>query len=243
MKGKNFIEKISIFAILCVLSVGHLVHAELLIKPSIGFSQVNHTDDFTNQQNLIGYGGGASENYLLNPQPHSRSIIGNLGVYFQFEAGLFVGATYDMNFVSINNYVHVRTSGLGLTAGYIYNGWFGSATYMFFMSGSKELKQNSSEQINFPRGGGSYYNNFNLNMRNGMGALFQVGYIKFFGDMIGVGPSLQVRTFLFNETECVGGADIQCGSDRDLHYGYTNYLNQTYRTFDISLSLDIFFKI
>lgn len=243
MKGKNLIEKSLIVIVFCILNIGYLAHAELLIKPSIGFSQVSHTDDFTDQQNVFGPGAVGSENYLLNPQPRSRSIIGNLGVYFQFKAGLFVGATYDMNFISINDYVHIRTSGLGLTAGYMHDGWFGSATYMFFVSGTKELRHDYSDNLDGYRGNTSQYENFNLNMRNGMGALFQIGYIKFFGDMIGVGPSLQIRTFLFNETECVGGPDVQCGFDRGLNIGYSSYLRQTYRTFDVSLFLDVFFKI
>ena len=253
IKFKALIEKKSLFIILifCILNLGHLAHSAILIKPSLGASHVNHRDDFGEDRSYLD--GNFSGNDLLNPRARSFSIIGNLGVYFQFDAGFFAGVTYDMNFISINNYIHVNTSGLGVTAGYMRAGWYVSATYLFFISGQKSLRQDfdDNSRINYTpiNNGLNQLETVDLNLNRGMGALIQVGYVHFFGDMIGIGPSLQARTFIFSEVICSQGTGADCGIGSGGYgggsgSGVTSYYNrQTYRTFDISLLLDLFFKI
>ena len=253
IKHKPFIEKrLFIVFLFCILNFGHLAQGAILIKPSIGVSYISHRDDFGEDRSYLD--GNFSGNDLLNPRARSFGIIGNLGIYFQFDAGFFAGVTYDMNFININNYIHINTSGLGVTAGYMHAGWYISATYLFFISGQKSLRQDfdSSGRINYnPYNQGlSQLETLDLKLNRGMGAVIQLGYVHFFGDMIGVGPSLQARTILFSEVICQQGAGADCGIAGGGNYGggYSGGVSsfsyrQTYRTFDISLLLDVFFKI
>ena len=249
---KALIEKrLFIVLIFCILNLGHLAHSAILIKPSIGAFNVNHRDDFGEDRSY--FEGNFSGSDLLNPRARSFGLIGNLGIYFQFNAGFFAGVTYDMNLISINNYIHINTYGLGVTAGYMHSGWYLSATYLFFVSGQKSLRQDydSSNRTGYNpiNSGINQLETLDLNLNRGMGALMNVGYVHFFGDLIGVGPSLQIRTFLFSEVICTQGVGTECGvlgSPGGSGYGsgVTSYLHrQTYRTFDISLLLDVFFKI
>ena len=81
-----------------------------------------------------------------------------------------------------------------------------------------------------------------------MGAVLQLGYVHFFGDMIGIGPSVQTRIFLFSEVVCTQGAGTDCGRyDSGVGGSFGGSVSsfsyrQTYRTFDISLLLDVFSK-
>ena len=252
IKRKFFIEKrLFIIFIFCILSLGHLAQGAILIKPSIGASSINHRDDSSEDRSIAD--GNFSGNDLRNPRAKSFNVIGNLGIYFQFNAGFFTGVTYDMNFININDYIHINTSGLGVTAGYMHEGWYVSATYLFFISGQKSLRQDfdAHSRINYnPINSGLTQNGVqDLKLNRGMGAILQIGYIHFFGDMIGVGPSLQARTILFSEIICQQGVGADCGLYNNgyggSYSGNVSSLNyrQTYRTFDVSLLLDVFFKI
>ena len=122
IKYKLLIEKrLFIILMFCILNLGTLAHSAILIKPSIGVSNVSHRDDFVEDRSF--QEGNFSGNDLRNPRGRSSSLIGNLGIYFQFDAGFFAGVTYDMNFININNYIHINTSGLGVTTGYMHSGW------------------------------------------------------------------------------------------------------------------------
>ena len=252
IKPKVLIEKrLFIILILCILNLGHLAHSAILIKPSFGVSSVSHRDDVAEDRRY--QEGDFSGNNLRNPRGRSFNLLGNLGIYFQFNAGFFAGVTYDMNFININNYIHINTSGLGVTAGYMMeSGWHVSATYLFFVTGQKSLRQDPDSDSRFNNQinvGLTQLEVFDLNLNRGMGAIIQVGYVHFFGDMIGIGPSLQARTFLFSEVICTQGAGTECGSNG--FGGGSNYggnvssipYRQTYRSFDISLLIDVFFKI
>ena len=252
IKCKAIIEnRLLIVFIFCVLNLGHLAHSAILIKPSIGVSHISHRDDFGEDRSY--QDGDLSGNNLLNPRARSFSMIGNLGIYFQFDAGFFAGVTYDMNFININNYIHINTSGLGVTAGYMHSGWYVSASYLFFVTGQKSLRQDFDSDTRFNynpiNNGINQLETLDLQLNRGMGAVIQVGYVHFFGDMIGVGPSLQARTFLFSEVICTQGAGADCGIygggfGGSYGSGVTSFApRQTYRTFDVSLLLDVFFKI
>ncbi len=249
IKFKALIEKKSLFIILifCILNLGHLAHSAILIKPSFGISHISHKNDFLEYRSY--QDGNFSGNDLQNPTARSLSIIGNLGIYFKFDAGFFAGVTYDMNFIKINNYIHINTSGLGVTFGYMHSGWYVNATYLFFVTGQHSLRQDfESNRINYnPINSGINRSEvLDLSLNKGMGAIIQLGYVYFFSDMIGIGPSVQARTFLFSEIICTQGAQVDCQSLGGGGFGsnLTSFNNrQIHRSFDISLSLDLFFKI
>ena len=242
IKCKFLIEKkLFIIFILCILNLGHLAHSAILIKPSIGASSISHRDDFAQ---YISESDGDFGNDIKNPRGRSFGFIGNLGIYFQFDAGFFAGVTYDMNFININNYLHINTSGLGVTTGYMHAGWYISATYLFFISGQKSLRQDSDSDDRFQYNRGNFqYETRDISLNRGMGALIQAGYVHFFSDMIGIGPSVQARSFFFSEIICTQGIAAQCGSSSSGSGISSRPFRQTYRTFDISLLIDVFFKI
>ena len=224
-------QKFLFVIVFFTLNLGYSVYADLLIKPSFGISYMGHSNDYSNEQADLQ---GANDP-LSNPRPTARNLIGNLGVYFQFNAGLFVGATFDANFINLSNYTHVRTTGVGLTAGYMNNGWFGSATYLFFISGNMRREYRGERRLI-----AGNMQNLDFNLGSGMGAIVQLGYIKFFSSIVGLGPSLQIRSFLFNDVQCGAGVGASTCGTEGAEYMYRRYY---YRTFDVAVLVDILFKI
>ena len=227
---KYLLRKSLLMILFCIFSWGHLTYATVLIKPSIGFHRLKHTNDLVNNPYLrsdTGY------DPLSNPEIQFQNVIANLGIYFKFDAGLFVGATYDLALSQLSEYTYVNSYGLGVAAGYIQDGWYGSVSYMFFLSG--DLRRKLTSRQNYASG----LPEQNYKLSNGKGAILQVGYVKFLGSMIGIGPSIQYRFLQFNRIECT--SSINC-SDRGLNYSLEQ-LRVYHEANDFLFTLDIFFKI
>lgn len=221
------LQKSLVVVFFVLFSLAHWAEAAILIKPSLGFHRIKHNNDLVSNPLL---GGVIHNDALATPEIQYQNFIANLGIYFQFPSGVFIGSTYDLYLASLTEYTHVNTYGLGVTTGYIQNGWYGSVTYLFFLSGNMRRELENNRFI-------SSIPEQHYNLSSGRGVLLHVGYIKFFGALIGVGPSFQYRILQFSRIECTR----EC-----LDQGGQYWLNNQrvyHETNDFAVLLDIVFKI